>query len=357
MSTKNYLNFRLKGIRILPVWILFIVFFIVPFYFMLGEISELTAMEVPAEGTSKMFFVYLTIVLMMYFIFIFTFSKLIVRSIELKGIRLRYRYDAGKYVWMILSGLLFSIVTLGIFIPWLIKNIHGFFIQGITYHSQRFEFNGEGSKLFLIFTLTILIPFLIVGIVLFSILNSEINLWIYQLIVISILVSLIYLIFKWMVDIRYKDYLIRLDVGFFAAMWKIAIELVMAVIFVFIFQWLMMVSNVFLGENIILWDSPYFPVTAKIVIELVMIVITAGFYFPMAFIRLYRFFTAHTKSNVIDGRQVTIGYEGDQVEVFRFIWGQILLSVITLGIYFPWAFTRIVSKLFTQTFVETEVKI
>ena len=324
---------------------------------MVGEVSELTAMEVPAEGTSKMFFAYLSIVLMMYFIFIFTFSKLIVRSIELKGVRLRYHYGTAKYIGMILSGILFSILTLGIYIPWLIKNIHRFFFQGITYRSQPFEFKGNGTQLFLIFTLTILIPFLIVGIVLFSILDSEINLWIYQLIVISILVSLIYLIFKWIVNISYKDYLIRLDVGFFAAMWKIAIELVMAVIFVFIFQWLIMVSDVFLGENIVLWDSPYFPVTAKIVIELLMIVITAGFYFPMAFIRLYRFFTAHTKSNIIDGQQVTLGYEGDQVEVFRFIWGQILLTVITLGIYFPWAFTRIISKLFAGTYVQTEVRI
>ena len=355
MSTKNYLKFKLDGIRILPIWIFFILFFIVPFYFMVGEFSELTATEVPAEGTSKMFFLYLSILLLMNFIFILSFSKLVIRGIELRGEKLRYDYKTGEYIGIIITGLFFSVLTIGIYIPWLIKNIHRFFIHGMSWHSQKFEFKGEGSQLFLIFTLTILIPFLIVGIVLFSILNSEINLWIYQLIVLSILVSLIYLIFKWMVNVSYKDYLIRLDVGFFAAMWKIAIELVMAVIFVFIFQWLMMVSNVFLGENIILWDSPYFPVTAKIVIELVMVVITAGFYFPMAFIRLYRFFTAHTKSNIIDGHQVSLGYEGDQIEVFRFIWGQILLTVITLGIYFPWAFTRIISRLFSQTFVQTEV--
>jgi len=196
--------------------------------------------------------------------------------------------------------------------------MHRFFTNGASYNSHKFSFKGKGGKLFLIMTLTIFIPFLLVGIVLFSILESTIDLQsqnfllIYQLIVMFSLVPNIYLILKWMVDFRYKDYLIR-------------------------------------------WDTEFFPATGKIALELVFAVITFGIYFPMAYIRLYRYFTEHTKSNVVNEKQISLGYDGDSLSDFLFMWGQILLTVVTLGFYYPWAFSRIAQRVLTQTFLETDV--
>lgn len=354
---KSYFNFTLTGKQMLPLWTAFFFFFIVPYSFLLEEINKLTPTDVPSGGPSKLFFLYLTIILAMAFAFAFAFSKLVVQSIEFKGRKMVCDYHTAKYIGVIVSGLVLSIVTIGIYVPWLIGNMHRFFVHGISYNSHKFAFRGDGGNLFLIFTLTIFIPFLIVGIILFSILDSEINLWVYQLIVISILVSLIYLIFNWMINLRYKNYLIKLNIGFFAAMWKIAIELVLAVIFVFIFQWLIMVSNVLLGDNLLLWNADFFPVPGKIVIELVLAVITAGFYLPMAFIRLYRYFTEHAKSSIEGKPQISIGYDGDQLLVFRFMWGQILLTVITLGFYFPWAFSRVFHRLLAQTYLTTDMTV
>ena len=198
-------------------------------------------------------------------------------------------------------------------------------------------------------TLAIFIPFIVVGFIVFTLMKSNIEIWIYQVMVISSLVSIIYLTFKWMVLIRYKNYVIRLDTGFFHAMWKIAIELVLAVILVFIFSWLTSVSSVF-------WlKADFVPATGKIMFELVLAVLTLGFYFPMAFIRLFRYFSEHTKSNVVDGKQITMGYDGDQVTDFLFMWKQILLTIISFGIYYPWAFTRIAQRLLSQTFVSTNL--
>jgi hypothetical protein len=155
---------------------------------------------------------------------------------------------------------------------------------------------------------------------LFSVLESKIDfqsqnfLFIYQLIVMFSLVPNIYLVLKWMVDFRYKDYLIR-------------------------------------------WDTEFFPATGKIGLELVLAVITFGIYFPLAYIRLYQYFMMHTKSNVVDGKQILMGYEGDQLSDFFFMWGQILLTVITLGFYYPWAFSRIANRLLTQTFLDTDIAV
>lgn len=314
---KSYLNFTLKGIQFLPVWIALFFFFMIPYYFLIGEISALTATDVSAEGPSKLFFLYLFVVLTMAFIFVFVMSKLVIQSIECRNVKILCDYHLGKYIGIIVSGIVLSIVTIGIYIPWFIKNMQQFFIHGATYDSHKFAFRGAGRKLFLIMTLTIFIPFLLVGIVLFSILKSSIDLQsqnfllIYQLIVMFCLVPNIYLIFKWMIDFRYKDYLISLDTSFFAATGKIAIELLLAVV-------------------------------------------TFGLYFPLAYIRMYSYFADHTKSNIVGTKQITMGYDGDQLPDFLFIWGQIVLTVITLGIYYPWAFSRIAQRILAQTFVRTE---
>lgn len=315
---KSYLNFTLKGNQLLPVWIAFFFFFLIPIHFLLEEFKDLIASDVSAEGPSKLFFLYLTFVLAMAYTFVYYMVKLVVQSLEYKAGKVLCNYHLGKYIGIIITGIVLSIVTVGIYIPWLIKNIHRFFTNGVSYNSHKFSFKGKGGKLFLIMTLTTFIPFLLVGIVLFSILESTIDLQsqnfllIYQLIVMFSLVPNIYLILKWMIDFRYKDYLIR-------------------------------------------WDTEFFPATGKIALELVFAVITFGIYFPMAYIRLYRYFTEHTKSNVVNEKQISLGYDGDSLSDFLFIWGQILLTVITLGFYYPWAFSRIAQRVLTQTFLETDV--
>jgi len=312
------LNFTLKGSQFLPIWIAFFFFFMIPYYFLLGELNELTGTEVPAGGPSKLFFIYLAFVLAMAYTFIFYMIKLVVQSLEYKGEKVICNYHPGKYVGIIISGLVLSIVTVGIYIPWFMRNMHRFFANGVSYNSHKFAFKGKGGALFLIMTLTIFIPFLIVGILLFSVFESKIDfqsqnfLLLYQLIVMFSLVPNIYLMLKWMVDFRYKDYLIR-------------------------------------------WDTEFFPATGKITIELIFAVITFGIYFPMAYIRLYRYFTEHTKSNVVSGIQISLGYEGDQFSDFLYTWGQILLTVITLGFYYPWAFSKIAQRVFTGTFLETNI--
>jgi len=260
-------------------------------------------------------------------------------------------YNALVYLRMIITGLFLSFITIGIYVPWFVRNLNQFFVHGTSYNSNKFSFKGEGGKLFMIMTLTILFSFLLVGIVLFSVLKQSIDIqspeyiWIYEVIVIASLVSILYLTFHWMVNIQYKDYMVRLDTEFFHAVGKIAIELVMAIILVFLFQWFTSVSVM------LIWDADSFPAAGKLTIEIVLAVTTLSIYFAMAFIRIYRYFAEHTKSNIVDGKQITMGYDGDQLSDFKFMWKQILLTAITFGIYYPWAFSRIVGRMLTQTYI------
>lgn len=346
---KSYLNFSLKGRQLFPVWLASFILFLIPFYFLIKEFFELIASEVPAGGPSLRFFLYFIILLAVSFTFLYYRARLVINSLEFNGFKIKCEFHLGKYIGIIISGLVLSIVTLGIYIPWFFKNLQRFFIHGASYNSHKFAFRGKGGKLLVIIALAVFIPFIVVGFIVFTVLNSNIEIWIYKVLVIASLVSMIYLTFKWMVDIRYKNYLISLDTGFFRAMGKIGTELLLAVILVFIFQRLTLLS-------IEIWrNSGFFPTFGKIVIELALAIITAGFYFPMAFIRLYRYFAEHTRSNIVDGKQITLGYDGDQVTDFLYIWKQILLTIITLGIYYPWAFCRIVTRVLNQTFLKTDL--
>jgi len=315
---KRYLNFTLTGSQLFPFWVAFFFFFMIPYYFLIGELTQLNATEVSAGGPSQLFFIYLIIVLSAAFGFMYFLTKMVVQNVEYRRVPIICDYHTGKYIGIIISGLLLSIVTIGIYVPWFIRNIHRFFVHGASYNSHKFAFRGEGGKLFLIMTLSIFIPFLLVGIVLFSILESRIDLqsqnflFIYQLIIMFSLVPYIYLIYKWMVDVRYKDYLVRLDTRFF-------------------------------------------PAAGKIVLELLLAVITFGIYFPMTYLRLYRYFMEHTKSNVVNGQKILMGYDGELFSDFLFMWGQILLTVVTLGFYYPWAFSRIIRRVLTQTFLLIDI--
>jgi len=118
---RSYFNFTLKGIQFLPVWIGFFFFFLIPVQLMLGALNELIAIDVPADGASKDFFLYLIIVLLTSFIFIFFIAKLVIGSIEYNGIKIKCDYNIIKYLGVVVSGLFLSIITFGIYIPWFIR--------------------------------------------------------------------------------------------------------------------------------------------------------------------------------------------------------------------------------------------
>lgn len=314
---RSYLNFKLTGSHLLPVYIAFFLFFMIPYYFLLGEFAALTSTHVAAGGPSKLFFLYFIFVLLMGFTFIFCLSKMVIQSVSYQNKRFICDYHIGEFAWIVLSGIIFSFFTFGIYFPWFIRNINRFFVNGTLYNTHRFSFGGDGLKLFFVMTLTIITPFFLVGILLFSIFASKIDfqsqnfLLIYQLIVMFSLVPNIFLTYKWMVNIQYKAYSFKLESDFFSA-------------------------------------------TAKIGLELLLAVVTLGIYFPMTYLRLYRYFVEHTSSNVVDGIRIRLGYDGDLLHDFFYLWGQILISVLTLGFYFPWAFSRIANRVFTQTYVNRE---
>ena len=122
------------------------------------------------------------------------------------------------------------------------------------------------------------------------------------------MIPYMYLIYKWMVNIDYKKYNIS-------------------------------------------WETSFWPSCGKIAFEILLSIITLGIYGPLAMLRIYKYFADRTVA-VADDSKFKFGYDIDHLNDFLYIWGQILLTIITIGIYYAWAFSKIGNRILSKTYLE-----
>ena len=127
----------------------------------------------------------------------------------------------------------------------------------------------------------------------------------------TIAIPFMYLRYKWMVNIKYKDYHIQ-------------------------------------------WDTDFWNSCKTILLQVFLSVITIGIYYPFAIVKLFKYFAERTVA-VSDTRTKKFGYDIEPREDFLFIWGQWLLTIITLGIYYPWAFCKVADRIMSKTYSEEVV--
>lgn len=312
---KNYFNFQLTGKQLLPLWLIFYVIFIVPYFILIFKIQSFKAAG--AVPPVFPFWYFLLIIVLVLFALVWTvyFVKMILQGISLKESQLRCEYNVGKFLGVVFLGMFLSIITLGIYSPWFVRNLQRFYVDNSSYKDNKFSFQGKGGKLFLIILLSAFIPVIILGIIVYVTFGADIHtqsvsyrIW-SQVLFTIILIPYMYYIYKWMVDVRYKEYHIH-------------------------------------------WDTEALPSMGKIAVEVMLSIVTFGIYFPLAFLRLYKYFAERTRSNAVDNQTIRFGYDADQMNDFLLIWGQMLLTIITLGIYYPWAICKIGQRILSKSYME-----
>jgi uncharacterized membrane protein YjgN (DUF898 family) len=305
---KNYFSFNLTGKKLLPIWILFLVFFMAPYVILIFKMTSIQ----PGSKPSLIFIPLIILLIFIAFVLTFYIAKLTIENLAFKDKSIVFNGTLGKYIGVVILGLFLSIITLGIYMAWFIRNMHRFYVNNSSYDSQYLKFQGKGGKLFVILLLTFFLPVIILSIAMAKFMISNAGqissvLIIQQLVMIIILIPYMYLIYKWMVNIDYKDYNISWETGF--------------------------------------WNS-----CGKIAIEIILTIITIGIYMPLAMLRLYKYFAERTIAAAND-KKLKFGYDIDQLNDFLFIWGQTLLTIITFGIYYPWAFCKIGKRILSKTYL------
>ena len=287
------------------------ILFIAPYGFLIFKMKS-----IQAGGTPPLYFLPLFILLMLItLVLTFYIVKLAIENVEFKDKSIVFNGTFGRYIEIVLFGLLLSIMTLGIYLAWFIRDLHRFYINNSSFNDQSLLFNGKGGKLFVIFLLTIFLPIILFTIIMakYTLNNpgqTQSTMLIQQLVMLIIMIPYMYLLYKWRINITYKDFSIS-------------------------------------------WETDFWPSCGKIVVEIILSVITIGIYMPLAMLRLYKYFAEKTFVKNID-RKLQFGYDIDQLSDFLFIWGQVLLTLITLGIYYPWAFSKIGGRILGKTYLIEE---
>ena len=306
---KNYFDFNLAGRKLLPIWIAFLLLFVVPYSIIILKMQNIQV----GDTSSLILLPLLLLVVIIAFFITFYIRKLSIENISYNNESIQFNGKFGKYMGIVLLGFFLTTITLGIYGAWFVRDIYRFFVDNTSYKSNNLKFQGKGGKLLLIMLLAIIIPIVVLTIVMAQFLisyseSSALSI-LFQIIIMVIAIPYAYLSYKWMVDIKYKEYQIS-------------------------------------------WDTKFWESCGKIAIELLLTVITLGIYYPLAMLRLYKYFTQKTcvENNEV---KMKLGYDIEQSKDFLFIWGQTLLSIITLGIYYPWAFCKISKRVLSKTYLES----
>lgn len=309
---KDYFKFNLKAQKLLIVWLTFMVLIVVPYIFLIVKLKDLIVPNQPLS-IFNLYGILILMVIVAYSL-VFYMIKLSIEGVEYKGQSFVFAGTFGQFIGKFILGIFLTIITLGIYSPWFITKIQKFFVDNTSHGSNKLQFGGTAGKLFLIFFLTIFLPLVVLIIVLVSLQiksgvadPKSISLYT-NIFTFVIMTPYMYYFYKWMVNVRFRDYTIR-------------------------------------------WETNFWKSCGKILLEIFLSVITIGIYYPYAGLRLYKYFVERTFA-VSESSKKGFGYELEAGPDFMFLWGQLFLTIITLGIYYPWACCKISERILSKTYTE-----
>lgn len=327
---RNYFDFKLKGSQIfLYVLVAWAVLIAVSLIISLPNISMALSGEyiAPDERLLDGNFIWNVLTsaglsllqLIVSYGVMFFIVKATVDGLSLGEDRFRAEYDFGQYVWLVVKGAFFTIITLGIYFPWFLARLIRYFAQNTSFRAGMLNFKGKGLTLFGIIVLTMVLP--------------------------------IFLAMMGFIGLGFAAY--NLDGPSMEILW------VFLILFVFIF--IMALSRALMlkwffdfsyGSKRITSEVKVVPAAFFIIGQALLVMITLGFYLPMYMLRMYRYFV----SRMVLGDDIVEDRFGFTLNVWKdyfYVLGQGLLTIITLGIYWSWAYARVMTRLFTHSYVET----
>ncbi len=269
-----------------------------------------------------LFMLVLTVILLLIEAFFYIILYRIAFShISFRGKTFSFTGKKGEFVSLMLVCSLLLVVTLGFYLPWFMTRLTRYIAGHVYYDNTPIQFEGTPGKLLKYYLLGVVLPF-IVWIALFgfivtvSIMSGymtaeEATAYLGLLGIASLILFFLpfmYYMYKWMVNFSWRNY---------RAYWQTSF-----------------------------WNSVFF-----IIGQMVLVIITLGIYMPAAMLSLLQYFVNRTvldKDGQAVGRLEFTRERGG----FAFLWKQILLSIITIGIYLPWAYANTLRYVLSHISVE-----
>lgn len=326
MTMKDYFKFTLKGEKLLPIWLLYLVFAVFPTIYVqvlsrsMNQQPHQAGEVIQKLGSQFQIFGWILIIMIVRYAISFFIAKMSIEHFEYKNTTFSFIGKFGDFMGLLLLNLLFTIISFGIYSPWMIKNIMNFFADNSSHQNDAPEFKGKGGKLFLIITFTLMIP--------------------------VVILSICFGVFIAMATKQASD--IEMKTAIYTSIFVVLISMMMLTYIYYVYKWF---ANFNFKGYSIQWETSFWDSVGKIALEAIFSVITLGIYTPLACVKLYQYFTERTIARS-DLKCKKLGYDIEPLEDFLFIWGQLLLSIITLGVYYSWAFCKVNERIIGKTYVE-----
>ena len=251
-------------------------------------------------------------------------SRISFPEISFRGKSFSFNGNVGEYVSLTLVCTLLLFVTLGFYLHWYYSRIMRYYVGHISYDGEPARFEGTPGKLMKYFVLGFVLPLFfwaiafgtVVGIATLYQMNNSPDIAralfilsgvVYMLLFI-IIIPFMYYLYKWFVNISWKN------LRFY---WKTEF-----------------------------WGSFFF-----VIGQLFLTIITLGIYMPAAILSIWKYFIDRTVVDQ-DGQPAGKFEFTRERGGFAFLWKQILLSLITIGVYLPWAYANIMRYVFSHVSVD-----
>lgn len=305
---KNYFDFLFSGKKFFPYWFVFYVAIMA-----IMVIFQVSMKKPPVHTALLATLLMVVVVTLITLLFYYFYLKMVIDATRLKDENFVFKGTFVRFLSKAFSGLVLTILTVGIYYPWFKATMARFFVNKTSYQDKPFEFQPNGTSLFVILLITSLPLFL-----LFYILSfipggtvGERSAWAtfgIQVLTYFLIIPMIYSVYNWFMNFDYDNLNIHWETD--------------------------------------LWES-----MGKIALELFFTVITLGIYFPMMYIKLYHYFVGHTVAEN-ELKKYNFGYDIEQKDDFLYFWGQTLLFIVTLGFYYPWMVQKLGRRFISKTYVE-----
>jgi uncharacterized membrane protein YjgN (DUF898 family) len=319
---KREFDFRLDAKRFLP---LFLAFFIpwlileVLITVLSGRAQAATASTTGAVALLPLFAALFLLTVLLYI----PILRKLWPAIYFDEAAFQFRGSIGKFFGLNLLGIFLTIITLGIYGPWYLTRITRYLVGEVSYREQSLKFTGRGGRLLLIVALTVvvpMIPFMLVQLRLDpAVFRSLSAVNPFQAFMLQLLAQLIF--------------------------WSF----IAAYLYLF-YRWLF--TNLRYGDKSLHWTTSFWPSVSMFWIQMLLSLLTLGIYLPAAYIKIYRYLAEHSEIHARDRLEGRLGFRGQTGRGFGLLWVQMILTIITLGVYTPWALAKVGRWFLSNTYAE-----
>ena len=244
----------------------------------------------------------------------YRFVQATLRGSSLYGEAIEAEYDPKRYLRLCAKNILLSVVTCGIWLPWMVVSLIRYFASPVIHRLFLCEepiYRGRGSVLFAYGVLfgvvpVVIIPFAAACFVLTG--GMAVSGVLLLIVAVGLLACLKALTLR---------YFVNFEVG-----------------------------RKRLCTTIRSWRAGGF-----VFGQFLLLVLTCGIYAPMALLRIWRYYADRTVLGEERG-EIRFGFSSNGLRDYGRLLLQWLLVAVTAGLYFPWGYARTMELLIGHTYVE-----